>query len=401
MSAQPRRGQNSGPQDPAGVAARRLAADALIRIERDGAYANIVLPSMLASSSLESRDRGFVTELVYGTTRMQRSCDWLVDRFLPDPDRIDPIARSWLRLGAFQLVFLGTPPHAAVSATVEAAPKKIAGLCNAVLRKVSTSIPVTWPNDAVRLSQPDWIIDRLAADLGAGRALGALESMNHAASVTVREDGYVQDYGSQRVVDAVDVQPGDRILDMCAAPGGKATAMVSNGATVVACDVRPSRVGLIESNRQKLDIDESSLTIVVADGLASPFQPATFDKVLIDSPCSGLGSLRRRPDARWRIKSTDVEVLAELQIQLLDAAIALTRPGGDVIFSVCTMTDAETLGVDRAIAERYPNLIALEPPGDPWEAHGRGALLLPQRADTDGMFVLRLRVPNVQADSAS
>ena len=139
---QPRQGKPSGKQDVAGVAARQLAAEALIRIERDGAYANIVLGPMLAKSGLEQRDRGFVTELVYGTTRMRRSCDWLVDRFLPDPERVDLVARTWLRLGAFQLAFLATPPHAAVGATVESAPRKISGLCNAVLRKVATSLPV-------------------------------------------------------------------------------------------------------------------------------------------------------------------------------------------------------------------------------------------------------------------
>ena len=158
MTAPPKKTQGGGRGDVAGVAARQLAADALIRIERDGAYANIVLSPMLTKSSLEQRDRGFVTELVYGTTRMRRSCDWLIDRFLPDPERVDLTARTWLRLGAFQLAFLGTPSHAAVSATVEAAPRKISGLCNAVLRKVATSLPVEWPTDAIRLSQPEWIV---------------------------------------------------------------------------------------------------------------------------------------------------------------------------------------------------------------------------------------------------
>ncbi|NCY16924.1 MAG: hypothetical protein EBX39_09170, partial [Actinobacteria bacterium] len=203
------------------MAARRLAVDALVRIDAEGAYANLILPTMLARSSLDQRDRAFVTELVYGTTRMCRACDWLVDRFLPDPARIDAAARAWLRIGAFQLAFLATPAHAAVGATVEAAPRRLSGLCNAVLRKVATSLPVSWPSDAVRLSQPDWILQRLREDLGEEVALGALEAMNASASSTVREDGYVQDLGSQWVVDAVGAEIGDLILDMCAAPGGK------------------------------------------------------------------------------------------------------------------------------------------------------------------------------------
>ena len=129
--------RTAGSVSAPGVAARQLAVDALVRIDSGGAYANLTLPPMLERSGLSDRDRAFVTELVYGTTRMQRSCDWLVDRFLPDPGRIDATARAWLRLGAFQLAFLDTPPHAAVGATVESAPKKLKGLCNAVLRKVA------------------------------------------------------------------------------------------------------------------------------------------------------------------------------------------------------------------------------------------------------------------------
>ena len=176
----------ASPQSQAGVAARQLAVEALIRIDADGAYANLAVPALLQRSDLETRDRGFVTELVYGTTRMQRACDWLVDRFLPDPERIDVTARAWLRLGAFQLAFLDTPPHAAVGATVEAAPRKISGLCNAVLRKVAASLPVEWPSDVVRLSEPDWIFDRLVTDLGPEAGLGAMEAMNRSATSTSR-----------------------------------------------------------------------------------------------------------------------------------------------------------------------------------------------------------------------
>lgn len=387
----------SGPSLPAGVAARRLAVDALVRIERDGAYANLVLPPMLSASTLDQRDRAFVTELVYGTTRMRRACDWIVDRFLPDPERVDVTARSWLRLGAFQAVVLGTPAHAAVGATVEAAPKRLRGLCNAVLRKVTASLPVEWPSDAVRLSVPDWLFERLTTDVGAEHAVAAIEAMDRPAEVTVRDDGYVQDRGSQLVVDAVDVRPGDVLLDMCAAPGGKATALASRGARVVAADLRPARAGLVRRNRETLQIDPTALAVVAADGLAAPFPDATFDTVLLDAPCSGLGSLRRRPDARWRIGPDDIGSLAHLQEQLLACALRLVRPGGEVVFSVCTITSRETLAIDEWLAVEHPDVVALDPPGAPWEPLGRGALLLPQSAGTDGMYVLRLR----RADSSS
>ncbi|MEX1217525.1 MAG: transcription antitermination factor NusB [Acidimicrobiales bacterium] len=393
MTTTPRKPAPRKQSESAGVAARQLAAEALLRIERDGAFANLVLSPLLTSSGLEQRDKGFVTELVYGTTRMRRSCDWLVDRFLPDPERVDLTARTWLRLGAFQLAFLGTPPHAAVSATVESAPKKISGLCNAVLRKVSTSLPVEWPNEAVRLSQPDWILQRLSDDLGADRAVAALEAMNQAAVVTTREDGYIQDEGSQLVAAAVDAQPGELVLDMCAAPGGKATALVSEGATVVAADMRTTRLTLLSTNRDRLDISSRDMPIVGADGTAPPFRPHSFDRVLLDAPCSGLGALRRRPDARWRIQQSAIDTLVAIQKLLFTQAVGLVRPGGEVAYSVCTITAAETIEFDRWVATTFPLLVARPVDGSPWSPLGRGALLLPQDAGTDGMYLLRLRVP--------
>ena len=387
MSAKPtRRGAA-----PAGADARRLAVEALERIERDGAYANIVLPAMLERSALESRDRAFVTELVYGTTRMRRACDWLVDRFLADPERIDVSARNWLRLGAFQLVFMGTPPHAAVGATVGAAPRRISGLCNAVLRRVADSMPVEWPSDAVRVSQPDWIVAQLVHDLGHDDAIAAFEAMNESAAVTMRADGYIQDEGSSRVADAVGAEPGELVLDVCAAPGGKATALAATGAHVIAADVRPSRVGLIATNAGRLGLEPSELSIVTADGMRPPFRAQSFDRVLLDAPCSGLGSLRRRADARWRIAPDDVESLVLVQRLLLDAAAELVRPGGVLVYSVCTLTSAETSGIDEWLGENHPEFDAIDPPATPWRASGRGAVLLPQTAGTDGMYLLRLR----------
>lgn len=396
MTPPSKRRSNPKRGDQSGVAARQLAAEALLRIERDGAFANIALSPLLTASDFEQRDKGFVTELVYGTTRMRRSCDWLIDRFLTDPDRVDLVARTWLRLGAFQLAFLGTPPHAAVSATVEAAPRKISGLCNAVLRKVATSLPVDWPSEGVRLSQPDWIIQRLAEDLGEERAIAALEAMNESAVVTTREDGYIQDEGSQFVVAAVEARPGERVLDVCAAPGGKATGLVTSGATVIAADSRPSRLTLLSTNRERLGIDESSMPIIGADGTAPPFRSASFDRVLLDAPCSGLGALRRRPDARWRISQSDIDELVEVQKQLLSHAVELIRPGGELVYSVCTISSAETAGIDEWAAQQFPTLIARPVRTDPWTPMGRGAIVLPQDAGTDGMYILRLVVPETE-----
>ena len=152
---------------------RRLAFDALRAVNADGAYANLVLPRMLDRSPLDQRDRALVTELVYGTTRMQRACDFLVERFLLDT--VDPSVRAALRVGAYQLAFAGIPPHAAVGTTAGAVPARVRGLVNAVLRRVAEHpvAPDGWPSDAVRLSYPDWLVERLVADLGAADAIAA------------------------------------------------------------------------------------------------------------------------------------------------------------------------------------------------------------------------------------
>ncbi|HEY5154877.1 MAG TPA: transcription antitermination factor NusB, partial [Acidimicrobiales bacterium] len=334
--------------------------------------------------------RGFVTELVYGSTRMRRACDWLIDRYLLRD--LDAPTRATLRIGAYQLVFLDTPPHAAVSATVAAAPPRSGGLVNAVLRKVASG-GRDWPDEATGLSYPDWIIEQLEADLGATRAREALLSMNERAASVERADGYHQDLASQWAAEEVGAEVGERVLDLCAAPGGKATALVSSGAFVVAADLRPARVGLIKANAARLG--DAGLAALAADGRMPPFRPGSFDRVLIDAPCSGLGSLRRRPDARWRIQPGDVEGLATLQRELLDAAAPLVRPGGTLVYSVCTLTRAETTGVDDWLAAAHPEFQAVLPPGTPWQPHGRGGLLVPQPGEaptgaTDGMFLLRL-----------
>jgi 16S rRNA (cytosine967-C5)-methyltransferase len=383
----PRRRPAGSRRQEASLTARSVARDALDRVDPGGAYANLVLGELLARSGLSERDRRFATELVYGTTRMRRACDLLVDRFLISD--VEPTVRNVLRLGAYQLHHLGLAPHAAVGETVEVAPRRVRGLVNAVLRRVATS-PVSWPDDATRLSYPDWIVDQLTADLGRDAALGALERMNVAPGVTERDDGYIQDLASQWVAEAVGAAAGERVLDLCAAPGGKALAMAATGATVVAGDARPARLGLVRANAERLRVP---LLLLAADAGAPPFPGGCADRVLVDAPCSGLGVLRRRPDARWRIEAGAVPRLASLQRHLVEAAAALLRPGGILVYSVCTLTDAESVGVDEHLALVRPELVALEPPGGPWEPHGRGARLLPQAADTDGMYLLRLRRP--------
>jgi 16S rRNA (cytosine967-C5)-methyltransferase len=364
--------------------ARSVALQCLRRIEQGGAYANLLLINALARSGLDERDRAFATELVYGTTRMRRACDALVDRFVARPPTAD--VRTVLRLGAYQLHFTAVPAHAAVDQTVRLAPKATRAFVNAVLRRVADTPVVAWPSDAARLSYPDWIVARLAAELGPVDAEATLEAMNEPATVDVRADGYVQDRGSQLVVDAVGALPGERVLDGCAAPGGKATGLAAGGAFVVGADVRSARVALIAAASASTGHEVAA---VLADGTAPPFAASSFDRVLLDAPCSGLGSLRRRPDARWRISEADVIVLADLQRRLLAASAPLVGPGGTLVYSVCTLLAAESTD------HPAPTGWEVDPtaPGDPWEPVAHGWRLVPHRSGTDGMTIVRFRRP--------
>lgn len=372
--------------------ARGIALACLVEVAA-GARANVVLPGRLGASDLDRRDRALATELTYGTCRMQRACDWLVDRHVLGGT--EAVVRAALRLGAYQLAWTRVPAHAAVAATVAEVDGPGRGLVNAVLRRVADDLargPVHWPDPATALSYPDWVVARLASDLGAQQARAALEAMNEPASATERPDGYIQDRASQMVAAHVGTRVGERVADLCAAPGGKATAIAASGAAVVvAGDLDRSRAEVLAANASRLG--PGSVAVLVADARRPPLRPGTLDRVLVDAPCSGLGVLRRRPDARWRVRPGDPARLAELQRGLLDAAVPLLRPGGTLVYSVCTLTRDETAGVDRWLAAAHPDLVPLPPPGEPWVPAGRGGLLLPQAAGTDGMFVLAVRAP--------
>jgi 16S rRNA (cytosine967-C5)-methyltransferase len=420
--------------------AREVARDVLLRVE-DGAYSNLVLPEMLRRTGLSARDRAFVTDLVYGTLRARRRLDDRLATHLRRPlDELDPPVRAALRLGAYQLE-AGVAPHAAVGETVAVTPPRARGFVNGVLRSLSATGPPfpTADEPGVALSYPDWIVERLTTDLGADDARAALEAQNEVPVLTLRpnplrtgpaalaaeltasgasvlpgrlvpdavgvrgagdtavlasvRDGRAtpQDEASQAVVALVDAQPGDRILDVAAAPGGKATALgerVGDG-LVVALDIHPGRLRLVGDATRRLDL--TTVRSVLADGRHPPVQPARMDRVLVDAPCSGLGVLRRRPEARWRVGEPTAE-LVDLQAALVLAAAPTVRPGGRLLYSVCTLTAVETTGVAARVLEALGDDFAvLDPPPPPWRPWGPGALLLPQDAGTDGMFVLALR----------
>lgn len=418
--------------------ARALAVDLLVRIE-DGAFTHVLVPDHLRRSGLAPRDRAFVTFLVNGTVREQRRLDALLAPRCHQPvDRLEAPVRAALRLGAFQLVH-EIAPHAAVGETVAAAPVRARGLVNAVLRAVAAAGP-PFPEPVargVRWSYPDWIVDEFASTLPPERVDAVLAVGNEPAAVTLRPNRLVtgadaleaelvaggavvergrlvpdallvrglgdpaalpavadgratpQDQGSQAVIDVLDPRPGERILDLAAAPGGKTTAIAERGATVVALDVHAGRLGLVTRAAGRLGLP--GVAAAVADGRHLPVRDGAFDRVLLDAPCSGLGVLRRRPEARWRIDRTAVETLAGLQRALLAEAARAVAPGGRLVYSVCTLTRAETTAVTGWALRTLDGFVPVPPPGDPWEPRGPGAVLWPDRAGTDGMFVLVLR----------
>jgi 16S rRNA (cytosine967-C5)-methyltransferase len=291
----------------------------------------------------------------------------------------------------------------------------------------------------VRLSYPDWVVERLVHDLGAPDAVATLEAQNEAPAVTLRPnpsrvtgDGLAlelehcgmsvgrgalvadavlvrrggdpaaiaavaegratpQDQASQAVVRILAPAPGDQVLDVAAAPGGKATAcgeLVGQTGLVVALDVDPGRLRLLSEAAGRLRL--AHVRPVLADGRRLPVTASAFDRVLVDAPCSGLGVLRRRPEARWRLDPTSIASLADLQTQLVLAAAGATRVGGVLVYSVCTLTEAETTGVGgRVLAHLGARFVPLPPPAG-WRPAGSGALVLPHDAGTDGMFVLAL-----------
>tara|TARA_Y100001960_G_C14358344_1_gene673054 strand:- start:76 stop:723 length:648 start_codon:yes stop_codon:yes gene_type:complete len=214
--------------------------------------------------------------------------------------------------------------------------------------------------------------------------------MNRGARAVEREDGYRQDRVSQLVTELASENLETKtglVLDLCAAPGGKATALAANGFDVVAGDISTNRVSLISDNAERLGYQ---FPLVIADGRFPPYRTGCFSGVLIDAPCSGLGVLRRRADARWRITPDALNRLAALQLELLNAAFDLVHKDGVIIYSVCTLTIQETIGVDKALRSlRNPRSIGPLPA--PWRPHGRGGLVLPQDLNSEGMAVFIYR----------
>jgi 16S rRNA (cytosine967-C5)-methyltransferase len=395
------------------VTARGVAFEVVRRVFEEDAYADRAFRSL--AGGLDPRDRAFAMQLAYGTVQTVRPLDHAIELLGKRPVRkLDPPVRAALRLGAYQLAYMGSVPrHAAVNETVElvrgAGLERAVAFTNAVMRRLADGIEqllaglgeATAAEAALKHSYPDWIAEAWWREWGAGDALALMRAQNEPPETAVRtpegprvvgeipsewiEEGRVwpQSRGSQLAGSAVGAQRGERILDLCAAPGGKATQLAERAAEVVAVEKHPGRARELEENAARLGV--RNLTVVCADALELPPDLTGFDRVLVDAPCSGLGVLNSRPDLRWRARP-----LPELQSALLATALERVKPDGSVTYSVCTIHWPENEEVVDAAGATIEDLGA-ESPDFRHPRRPEFLLTLPHVHRTSGFFVARLR----------
>lgn len=445
--------------------AREVARRVLARVAQ-GSYATQTLASELSRSGLGDTDRALTTELVYGALRLRERLDRALAAHAPRGlHQLDNLTRDALRLGAYQILFLRIPPHAAVDDAVEAVKRmrgpRLGGFVNALLRRLANTgeppLPPPSPSSSsddwgahltIRESMPRWIVDRVLVTLGHDVGAAALAAFNTPAPTWLRTNTLrthrealiadlqrerpqvqlataaaspdalaarhggdlfttaayragaflAQDLGAQLVVRLLGTEPGEHILDACAGMGGKSTylaALSRDGATIDAADLSPSKLALAQDHAQRLGMKSIRLLQADLTRQDAPLAPS-YDRVLLDAPCSGLGVLRRHPEAKWTRTPADVQSLAKLQAALLAALAPRVRPGGLFVYAVCTFTEEE----GPAQLERFLHThgdFQVEPAGNVEAAlagltAADGTLRTwPHRDDADAFYAVRLR----------
>lgn len=398
---------------------RKMAWEVLARVE-DGMFSDLALDAALsAASQLEDRDRALLTELVYGVLRYRGRLDFALSHCCRQPLRkVEPAVLRLLRLGCYQILLLDRiPVRAAVHETVELAKRlglsRATGFINGILRAVDrTRESIPWPDLQKSplahlqhvLSLPKWLAQAWLKELGAAEALALADAMLQVAPFTVRVNclkqereeflatliaaGYqatatayapegidiegggsrrlpgdeqgayqLQDQASMLIAHLLAPQPGERLLDACAAPGGKTThlaALAENRAEIIALDISPARLALVEQSAQRLGAKGISCRSWDLTSEPEFLHKESFDGILVDAPCSGLGTLRRNPESRWRRQPADLAINAERQLAILDRAAPLLRVGGRLVYSLCTFTQEETEGVVQSFLAAHP-----------------------------------------------
>lgn len=436
---------------------RRLAMKALVDINRDKKYANIVLPHYIMQEKLEDLDRRFFTELVYGVVRRQNYLDAIIEHLTKKPvKKVSPLVLEILRLGIYQLIYMDkVPSSAAVNESVKLAKKVAPGMdrfINAVLRNVDRkreeiSIDSLATSEAERISfiynQPLWLINLWIQQRGVEETIDVCEWFNETPLLTARVNtlkisrealleelteagwnvepshmipeaiivhshkGQLQqakwvqqgvltfmDEASMAVAYAMDPKEGMRILDMCAAPGGKTlhmSTLMKNTGSIVATDIHEHKVNLLEENAKRM----GATNVTAQQGDATAFHEAwkaKYDAVLVDAPCSGLGILQKKLDMRWRKDASQLTSLPELQLQILENASSYVKIGGYLVYSTCTINELENEHVIQAFLDKHANYILEDvAPLLPFVTEGPMVTLLPHVYDMDGFFIARLR----------
>ena len=427
------------------MAPARLAAFEILRRVDAGGYASVLLASR--AESLEPRDRALCHELVMGVLRYQLWLDHSIEYFAGRPiASLDLPVKLALRLGLYQLRFLSRiPPSAAVNESVNlvryARVSSADSFVNAVLRRASrepefdpaAAIEDPLERLAVSTSHPGWLIERWVAAFGREETEALALANNQAAPIAFRvvrpettneileqlgaagaslepsqiadhawrlQGGgqlaqelaragkiYFQDEASQMVAQILDVQPGDRVLDVCAAPGSKTSQIAATSVSVVAADIHPHRIETVKQALRTQGL--ANVSCVVLDGESGlPFKEGTFERVLVDAPCSGTGTLRHNPEIRWRISAADLKELADRQVNILSNASRVVKPGGHLIYSTCSLEREENEAVVTDFLDRARNF---EPVSlrvkESLRTSPSTARTWPHRDDTDGFFV--------------
>lgn len=442
--------------------AREIAMNVLTQVEQEGAYSNLLLNTALQKASLEKGDAGLATELVYGTISRLNTLDYFLDRFVnKGTAKLQPWVRALLRLSLYQMLYLDRiPEHAVVSEAVNLAKRRghqgISGMVNGVLRSILRQknelvIPDNLPaadRISLRHSHPKWLVERWIEQYGEDAAEAICRANNEPPAVSIRvnttmisrdamleemknsgldavrselspygiivksggnmahtdwyRDGMIsiQDESSMLVAEAVDPAPGMRVLDCCAAPGGKTAHMgeiMKDGGSIIANDLHSHKQKLIAEQAKRLGLD--SITTVTGDALDldKAYEPDSFDRVLLDAPCSGLGVIRRKPDLKWVKTPEDIGEIISLQRKLLQSVSHLVRPGGVLVYSTCTIEPGENEGTVAAFLADNPNFKVAEDDAGTLSrvsknalSRGGGVQILPQHFHSDGFYIVRL-----------
>ena len=427
--------------------ARNLALTVLEDVFVNQAYSNIALNKHLKGSQLSVADKGLVTEIVYGTVARKLTLEWYLSHFIQDRDKLDNWLYVLLLMSAYQLCYLDkVPDHAVVNEAVKLAKARKKGsekLVNAVLRRI---LREGWPDietikrknkrDSIAYSLPVWLVSKLKEEYSEERAQAIFESLlvrnkasirvtdlsrkeeiktvleasdsPLAASGLVKEQGHfaghdlflegaitIQDESSQLVAPTLDLQGDEEVLDACAAPGGKTAHMASylTSGKVTALDLYDHKLDLIQENAQRLGVaDRVQTQKLDARKVHEFFGRDSFDKILVDAPCSGIGLLRRKPDIKYNKETADFASLQQIQLEILGNVCQTLRKGGIITYSTCTIVSEENFQVVEAFLESHPEFEQVKLEHECKDILKDGCILItPELYESDGFFISQFR----------